>query len=245
MDSNDRNYAGAMADVRVELAKYIEKQAATAAWDTSAGLAQAVLAVTVPPALAARLRDDLETELGYLSTVAADSVRDEYREQTGDELTARAEFAAKSGDSKAYAKTKAAAEVERAVADVRDQLATFALQLSAPTREEVADLFQRAHNELAQDDATRKAPLVTSEVFNRARQDEAKRIEEMTGKSARIEYSAVLDTETCEECEAADALHGSTGTPIVPGSPEETQYMPPYQKCLGGVRCRCIYVYTW
>lgn len=50
------------------------------------------------------------------------------------------------------------------------------------------------------------------------------------------EYSSVLDGNTCEVCEGLD------GQVAQVGSQRYKDISPPH-KCLGGHRCRCIWIY--
>lgn len=49
----------------------------------------------------------------------------------------------------------------------------------------------------------------------------------------QVIMTAVLDRNTCEECDAVD------GRVMDYGSDEQQELEPPYYKCLGGARCRC------
>ncbi len=51
-------------------------------------------------------------------------------------------------------------------------------------------------------------------------------------------YSSVLDKGTCGPCSAAD------GAEFVYGSAEMEEHRPPYQRCEGGGRCRCVLVFV-
>ena len=74
------------------------------------------------------------------------------------------------------------------------------------------------------------AGTVTAKVLNVGR-DEAARI---IGGVKEVEYSAILDTRTCDACRADD---GKTA-PF--NSPEHDRLLPPNRDCEGGDNCRCL-----
>jgi phage gp29-like protein len=83
------------------------------------------------------------------------------------------------------------------------------------------------------------ARSVVPEAFGKGRAFE---IEQLADTIEFVELSAALDANTCSECERLDRNTG----PIIVGSPEYDQYMPPLTSyCLGGSRCRCLYVATF
>jgi len=83
------------------------------------------------------------------------------------------------------------------------------------------------------------ASNVVNEAFGKGR---AYQIEEVGGDIQYVELSSMLDMNTCEECARLDMELG----PILVGSPEYDRYMPPLvNDCLGGGRCRCVYVATF
>jgi len=74
------------------------------------------------------------------------------------------------------------------------------------------------------------AGTVTAKVLNIGR-DEAARL---MGGVKEVEYSAILDTATCDSCRADD---GKTA-PF--GSEEHDRLLPPNRDCSGGDNCRCL-----
>lgn len=74
------------------------------------------------------------------------------------------------------------------------------------------------------------AGSITTKVFNVGR-DEAARI---MGGVASVEYSAILDSATCEPCQSMD------GETADFGSPEHDAMLPPNRDCAGGDNCRCL-----
>lgn len=78
------------------------------------------------------------------------------------------------------------------------------------------------------------ASLLTSRALNVGR-DEAARI---MGGVDEVEYSAILDNETCQPCMDMDETRAEFG------SPEHDAMLPPNRDCDGGSRCRCILVFV-
>jgi hypothetical protein len=74
---------------------------------------------------------------------------------------------------------------------------------------------------------------VTTKVFNVGR-DEAARL---MGGVGSVEYSAVLDSATCEPCQAMD------GRTAPFDSAEHDALLPPNRDCAGGDNCRCLLVF--
>ena len=77
------------------------------------------------------------------------------------------------------------------------------------------------------------AGAITTKAFNVGR-DEAARI---LGGVASVEYSALLDSATCEACAAAD------GETADFNSAEHDKLLPPNRDCAGGDNCRCVLVF--
>lgn len=76
------------------------------------------------------------------------------------------------------------------------------------------------------------AGYITTKAFNVSR-DEAARI---MGGIASVEYSAILDSATCEPCRAMD------GRTAAFNSPEHDAMLPPNRDCAGGDNCRCVLI---
>lgn len=244
LDTGASAITGVIADDQRLVADYLIRIASESTWETREELAAILQAVKIPASIVKAISKDIRSELVHIADVASDSIRDEYHAQGGQE---KASFAASAAqDAAAYADLKAKTLAEKVVSDVRDQVVTFALSIIAKSKPAILDLFKAAKDQLQNELGEKIPPLVTSEVFARARADEVEAIRQETGDvPVEIRYSAILDSNTCEYCEAADAAYGPNGQAIKPGSPEETEYMPPYQKCLGGVRCRCQLIYSW
>lgn len=77
------------------------------------------------------------------------------------------------------------------------------------------------------------AGLLTARAVNVGR-DEAARI---MGGVSMVEYSAVLDSETCSPCQDMDGRQAPFS------SAEHDRMLPPNRDCLGGSRCRCVLVF--
>lgn len=77
------------------------------------------------------------------------------------------------------------------------------------------------------------AGLLTARAVNVGR-DEAARI---MGGVSMVEYSAVLDSETCSPCQDMDGRQAPFN------SAEHDRMLPPNRDCLGGSRCRCVLVF--
>lgn len=74
------------------------------------------------------------------------------------------------------------------------------------------------------------AGSVTTKVFNLGRNEAA----QLIGGVASVEYSALLDSATCESCVAMD------GRTAAFDSPEHDAILPPNRDCAGGDACRCL-----
>jgi len=75
------------------------------------------------------------------------------------------------------------------------------------------------------------AEVILSRSFGMGREQ---LFQEMASAIESLEYSAVLDRSTCDECESAD------GKVFAVNSPEHFAYLTPYAKCAGRSRCRCV-----
>jgi uncharacterized protein with gpF-like domain len=76
------------------------------------------------------------------------------------------------------------------------------------------------------------AGLVLSQSFSMGRDEFMAQQDDVQ----ELEYSAILDTSTCSECEAVD------GDTFAPGSPEALQHVTPYSECQGRQNCRCMVI---
>ena len=80
---------------------------------------------------------------------------------------------------------------------------------------------------------------IVSTAYNAGREQAVEQITASTsldGKAIWAEYSSVLDGKTCAVCKDLD------GTRVQVGSQKYKDISPPH-KCLGGHRCRCIWIY--
>jgi hypothetical protein len=77
------------------------------------------------------------------------------------------------------------------------------------------------------------AGLLTAKAVNVGR-DEAARL---MGGVSEVEYSALLDSETCEPCQQMDGRRATFN------SSEHDAMVPPNRDCEGGARCRCVLLY--
>jgi hypothetical protein len=243
MDNGERDLDAVLRAQQALVADELLKQITGDKWTDSAQLAKFLADQSVPESLHAMVRTAIAEKLTALATSAATELASEYKAQTGKDIDTDSLPWLETND---YIKTKATTIAGTIIADVKDQLVSFSLAISAPTREAVLLGMLQAKKELSQGAIGPIAPLVTSEVYARARAEEVKAIAEMGGEAAQeIHYSAVLDANSCDACRQADTDYGPNGKAIMPGSAEETEYMPPYQRCAGGVRCRCMFIYTW
>lgn len=243
MDNGERDLEAVLRAQQALVADELLKQITGDKWTDSAELAKFLADQTVPESLHAMVRSAIAEKLTGLAVSAAEELASEYKAQTGKEIDTDSLPWLETND---YIETKASTITGTIIADVKDQLVSFSLAISAPTREAVLLGMLQAKKELSHGAIGPIAPLVTSEVYARARAEEVKAIAELGGGDAQeIHYSAVLDSNTCDACAQADADYGPNGKAIMPGSAEETEYMPPYQRCMGGVRCRCMFIYTW
>lgn len=78
------------------------------------------------------------------------------------------------------------------------------------------------------------AGSVTTKVYNVGR-DEAARL---MGGVGSVTYTAILDNNTCEACQADD------GRTAEFNSPEHDDLLPPNRDCDGGDRCRCLLIFN-
>lgn len=77
------------------------------------------------------------------------------------------------------------------------------------------------------------AGAAANKAMNKGRDAE---IEARSDEIDRIQYSALLDVNTCEQCEAADGEEAASVADLPPA---------PNDQCLGGDKCRCFHVAVW
>ena len=109
-----------------------------------------------------------------------------------------------------------------------------------PSEEAIVEIL-RAVFDSVEREAQLVANVTASEMLNLGRDFEAQRLKEQIEVAI---YSAVLDTNSCENCRAADGEEAQVGTP------EYYDLMPPLNSrehgpCQGGGQCRCIWVYIF
>lgn len=101
------------------------------------------------------------------------------------------------------------------------------------------DSIMQSVEELSTRQIEQAARRAVPEAFGKGRAFE---LEKQAEDIKFVTLSAALDDNTCPECERLDRELG----PILVGSPEFFEFMPPLLKfCLGGSRCRCLYVATF
>lgn len=90
---------------------------------------------------------------------------------------------------------------------------------------------------LSDRDIKREATQSTSEALNIGRESVAEQNKDLI---QAVEYSALMDSGTCDECGILD------GTTFELGSEPMRQASPPYRNCsgFGNPRCRCVFIYT-
>ena len=90
---------------------------------------------------------------------------------------------------------------------------------------------------LSDRDIKREAKQVTSEALNLGRESVADENRELI---KAVEYSAIMDEGSCDECRSLD------GTTFEMGSEGMRIATPPYRNCsgFGNPRCRCVFIYT-
>jgi len=87
---------------------------------------------------------------------------------------------------------------------------------------------------LSDKELKRTASHSISEAFNYGRSEQASRQKEEIG---RVQYSAIMDTATCENCEPLD------GEVWDYDDPDTDKYAGGNPDCLGGGQCRCVLVF--
>jgi hypothetical protein len=246
LDTGAATVGSVLRTAQDDVAEWVLGKLAAGEWDTSNEAAELVQGLTVPPAIVDRVARAVMAELRRIADVAAAEVEREHGAQVGTvEFAAKRQIPLWDGDDwgPLTAKQLAAETCE----DARNQIVRASISVEAMTRAQVLELLGRAAAELSTMVPDAGATLAATETFARAREAAVERIvEETKSQPTAVWYSAILDENTCEECGAADQEHGQlTGTAIPWGSALHTEMLPPYQRCLGGVRCRCQLIYEW
>lgn len=244
-DSSEQSLLGLLMDSRQEIGRYFASALKGKNWQTQEELADLLLDIKVPSALKNRIQKSIEIELERIAQIAVQSI-DAERARQSDAIAFQADFG---GDDNKKRKSEAKRATNESIEDTRSQLASATLQIIGKniTRSEIFDLFNRSIEEITGQTAQQSATMASTKTFNEARQAHVESlVESGVDEPVAVWYSAILDNATCSECEAADNKHGEgTGSPIEYGSAEHAFFLPPYQNCLGGVRCRCILIYEW
>lgn len=99
-----------------------------------------------------------------------------------------------------------------------------------------APILRASLTTLADTVIKRESQQVVSEALNLGRDAAARRNE---AAIAKVEYSSVLDNQTCDQCHDADKRRFTYGSAAM------RDFEPPYRRCsgFGNPRCRCVYVY--
>jgi hypothetical protein len=244
LDSGEATVKALLMAGREDIARYLLGVLDSSEWETANDAAGVLRKANVPSALVRSVSQRVMREMQRIADTAVDTVEQERARQVGNGAEA---FAAAYPGDDGWSSATADQAADEAVSDTRAQLVRAALSVEASTRQQVLELLASAADDLSAAQAGPTATLVTTETFARARDAHVKELVEKTGtKPQAVWYSAILDANTCEECAKADQEFGElTGSPIPWGSPLHTEMMPPYQRCLGGVRCRCQLIYQW
>ena len=107
---------------------------------------------------------------------------------------------------------------------------------------DVQDVIKRGVESFKGQEEKAWAGLSSSRIFNTARENHIKEIIKQLPKQdvKYVEYSAIMDKQTCEPCANAEKENFR----VIYGSEEHKKILPPYTKCKGSLRCRCILLYV-
>lgn len=159
-----------------------------------------------------------------------DSVLSERRRQTGRTVSGVALTDPVSAQPYLAAKARAAAQllalrlVAALVWESLDQIKTGTLDVEA---------LRAVMEALSSRELLKSAQISVGEAISFGRRDAAKEFRE---EIDRAQYSAILDWRVCAVCEALDGLE------VTLDDPRYEEYMPPNPECLGGDRCRCVWI---
>lgn len=132
--------------------------------------------------------------------------------------------------------------------DLSKELQLLTVSVSEEAFNRILGLMTQASVGQAGGDRRRSVPLLApstlakiasrpvSTAFNAGREDVAAELAAQVGKLTAT-YSSVLDRKTCKVCKELD------GREVEYGSQTYRDLSPPH-KCLGGERCRCIWIYS-
>lgn len=177
----------------------------------------------------AEMADTLGTVLTDLYRRGYDSVLWERRRQTGrtaalslaDPVVALPFLLAKARASAQMAGVRLVAAL---VWEALDQIKTGVLDV---------DALRRVMEALSERELAKSAAISVGEAVNLGRRDGAKEFEDQID---RAQYSAILDMRVCAVCRDLDGLE------VTLDDPRYEEYMPPNPECLGGDRCRCVWI---
>lgn len=123
--------------------------------------------------------------------------------------------------------------VRRMTNRLRSELETEALDAARTDDDAESVVLRTVANQLETGAFQADAGICTTRIFNLGR-DEAARLMGAT----EVEYSAALDSATCEPCQAKDGQRADVG------SADHDELLPPNRDCDGRDRCRCLLVYV-
>ena len=138
--------------------------------------------------------------------------------------------------SGAVKKAQTALTVRRLVSRLKEAIDQEAVEV-ARTGGEPIEVVDRVLSRQLDTAAFRtEASTITARAFNMGREEFAAQFADQV---ADVEYSAILDGNQCDPCEALD------GQTWEFGSAEHDANTPPNRDCEGWGKCRCMLVYRW
>jgi HK97 family phage portal protein len=213
--------------VLIGIRNQLIKQAVGEIRDLSAGDVY-TLTLTPPVSAATKLRKEIEAAI------------EEGREQVRRDLLAQSgkkslvEIEAKKRDLKRIIERLVETLLSRVVNEIQTRAVNIFTRLATLGLED-REIGERLEDEL--DVQSTKvfesyAAQTANAAINAGRDEEA---EERRDEWVRVEYSAILDRNTCEFCEEADGM-----------SSEDVDDLPPAPNpdCEGGAQCRCFHVFV-
>ena len=242
LDTGESNLAALYVDIRRKMAQDMLDNAK--GWTTNQELARALVDTQVSPGLIADSRDMIIAALQVVAEAGAETVQSEYDAQNP--IESFADEIKDYGINADYLGIVADQQLKKAEQQVSMQIVQMALHTIAPSPETLRKIMEGAVREVATRDALEDATVAASDTFARARNDYVNMLVKQVGEAPqKVWYSAVLDGSTCDACRMADEAHSEGNEPIIFGSDEHKEFMPPYQGCAGGTRCRCMLIYDW
>ncbi len=95
------------------------------------------------------------------------------------------------------------------------------------------DALRTVMEALSSRELAKSAAISVGEAVNFGRRDG---VEAIRDEIDRAQYSAILDRRVCAVCQNLDGLE------VTLDDPRYEEYMPPNPECLGGDRCRCVWI---